>query len=127
MPSVKPPILVTFLAWLFILVGIVGIAYHSKELNLNEPLADSHLVMGLFVRLLAIIGGVLLLRKVGWARWILILWTLYHVVLSATHSVPQLVLHCIVMIVVTYILLRPASSAYFRELTAEQQQEHTQK
>ncbi|HTK81818.1 MAG TPA: hypothetical protein VL633_05960 [Bacteroidota bacterium] len=125
MPSSKAPLPVTLLAWLFILVGVVGIGYHSTELNLHDPFADGHLVLGLLVRLLAIIGGVLLLRKVFWARWILILWTLYHVVLSATHSVPQLVLHCVVMIVVTYILLRPASAAYFKELTSQQQNEHT--
>lgn len=118
MPSPRAPLLITLLAWIFILVGIVGIGYHSTELNLRDPFADSHLVLGLFVRLLAIVGGILLLRNVGWARWILILWTMYHVVLSWTHSLPQFVLHCVVMIVVTYILLMPASSAYFTSLAS---------
>ena len=123
MPSSYSPLPVILLGWLFTLVGVVGIGYHSAELNFRDPFADGHLVVGLLVRLLAIIGGVLLLRKVLWARWILILWTVYHVVLSSTHSVPQFVLHCIVMIVAAYVLFRPASSAYFTKFIAEQEKE----
>ena len=49
-----------------------------------------------------------------WARWLLTAWVAYHVVLSAFHSLFELVIHGLLLAVVAYFLFRPAASAYFR-------------
>ncbi|MBI3579090.1 MAG: hypothetical protein HY276_05310 [Ignavibacteriales bacterium] len=111
----KLPKLVAFVAWLFIVVGISGLVYHANEFN-AKGLFEGEIVWAAFIRLLAIVGGVLLLRKISWARWLLLLWVVYHVVLSTMHSAFELTIHCVVLIVVAYIFLRPATMAYFMSL-----------
>lgn len=104
---------VTVVGWLFIVVGIVGIAYHATEFNTQAPF-DYDLVWALFVRLLAIVGGAFLLRGANWARWLLILWLVYHVILSTMHSVPELVMHIVFLALISYVLLRSQVAEYFR-------------
>jgi hypothetical protein len=72
-----------------------------------------------FVRLLAILGGVFALRGSNWARWLLLVWIGYHVVLSAFHTLSQLAMHSLLFAVVAYFLFRPQVTAYFRAMRAE--------
>lgn len=85
--------------------------YHLTEL---KALYRQELVWVCFVRLLAILSGVFMLRGFNWARWLLIVWLAYHVVLSAFHSPMEVVVHGLLLCVVAYFLFRPAVSAYFR-------------
>ena len=112
----KRPRSVTVIGWLFIAVGIVGIAYHAVELN-SQSLFESDAVLVLIVRLLAIVGGVLILRGADWARWLALVWLGYHVILSAFHSFPEALMHLALLAVTAYVLLRPEASAYFRATT----------
>ncbi len=109
----KRPLSVTLISCLFLVAGVVGIAYHSSELKELGAAPDSIWVLA--VRLLAIIGGVFALRGENWARWLLLAWISYHVFLSMYHPVSELVMHVVLLIVVIYILFLSKASTYFRK------------
>jgi hypothetical protein len=108
------PLTVTVIGWIFIVAGVIGFAYHLTELNPQHPFEDD-VVWVLLVRLLAILGGLFLLRGLGWARWFLLIWIAYHVVLSAFHSMFEFMTHSLLLVVIAYFLFRPRVSAYFRD------------
>jgi hypothetical protein len=109
----KRPLSVTTVGWLFIAVGIIGFVYHATEFT-TKVLFDYSLVWVQVVRLLAVVGGAYLLRGANWSRWLLLLWLVYHVVLSTLHSVSEAVMHILFLAVIGYVLLRPQASQYFR-------------
>lgn len=117
----KRPRSVTVVGGLFIAVGVVGLAYHATELNTGGGFEYDELVV-LFVRLLAIVAGVYMLRGANWARWLAIVWMAYHVAVSALHSVSDTVVHGVLLAVITYVLLRPEASAFFRETRRQPEQ-----
>ena len=110
----KRPLSVTVIGCIFIAAGVVGFAYHVPEFKSLRPFPNE-IVWGLFVRLLAVLGGVFVLRRHNWARWLLLAWIGFHVVLSAFHSWSELIVHAVVFVVVGYVLFRPRASAYFRD------------
>jgi hypothetical protein len=107
----RPPS-VTGVGLVFIAAGVIGLAYHAAEFNPRAVEYD--LVWVTLVRLIAVVGGAFVLQGRNWARWLLVVWTAYHVILSAYHSLSELVIHAILLAVVSWILLRPEASAYFR-------------
>ena len=102
---------------LFIATGLLGLAYHSSEL-VQAARFDPEFVWVAVVRLLAVIGGVFLLRGNNWARWLLIAWIGYHVVLSAFHSRFELIVHAFVFAATVAVLFRANASTFFRRPTA---------
>ena len=86
--------------------------YHFNELNISDPLLNDAILV-LFVRLLAIIGGVLVLRKAGVGRWLLVAWMAYHVVLSYFHPMSELIMHAILLIGISVALFHPRVTAFF--------------
>jgi hypothetical protein len=104
---------VTFISWLFVAAGVIGTAYHGSEFASQRPM-EFELAWVLFLRLLAIVCGVLMLRGSNSARWAAIGWTAYHVVLSVFHSLAELVMHIVIFVGVAFVLLRANASAYFR-------------
>jgi hypothetical protein len=112
LPSGRPRS-VTVIGWLFIAAGIVGLVYHASELKTSGPL-DDEAVWVLLLRLLAVIGGAFMLRGADWARWLVLAWIAYHVVLSAFHSWSETAVHAALLAGVAFLLLRPEAGAYFR-------------
>ena len=109
----KRPLSVTVMGCIFIAAGVVGFAYHVTEFKALRPF-DYSLILVCLVRLLAILGGVFALRGRNWARWLLLAWITYHVILSVFHSLPELITHSLLLVLVAYALFRPQASAYFR-------------
>ncbi|SRR6266446_8774760 len=109
----KRPLSITIISWLFVAAGVIGLAYHATEFKADEPF-QFDVVWVCFVRLLAILCGVFMLRGSNWARWLLLAWIAYHVFLSAFHSLSELVMHSLLFAVVAYFLFRPRTSSYFR-------------
>ena len=109
----KRPRSVTVIGYLFVAVGIIGIAYHAGELN-TQSLFASDAVLVLLVRLLAIVVGLFILRGADWARWLGLAWLGFHVILSAFNSFPETLMHLALTAVIAYVLLRPGASVYFR-------------
>lgn len=110
-PNKRPPS-ITVIGCLFVAAGAVGVVYHTTEFNVRDPL-HVDLVWALLVRVLAIIGGVFLLRGANWARWLLLVWMAYHVILSAMHSLSELAMHVVIFAAVAYVLLSSRASSYY--------------
>jgi hypothetical protein len=106
------PFAVTILSWLFIAAGAVGLVYHAVGFRAGDPLADVILV--LVVRALAIWGGIFALRGANWARWLLVAWMAYHVVISWGHSTSEVASHAILLLVTAIVYFRAPGSAWFR-------------
>jgi hypothetical protein len=115
----KCPTSVIVIACLFILAGSIGVAYHASEFNFHGPFRND-VVLVLFVRLLAVVGAVFMLRGQNWARWLLIIWLGYHIILSAFHTLSQVIVHTLLLGVIAWFLFRPRVSAYFRRPKPEQ-------
>src|SRR4030095_6678524 len=111
----KRPLSVTIIGWLFIVAGAVGLVYHASEFNSQRPF-QYELVWVCLVRVLAIVAGFFVLRGSNWARWLLIIWIAYHVVLSAFHSLSGVITHSLMLVVVTFFLFRKPASSYFRHV-----------
>jgi len=109
----KRPLSVTIIGCIFIAAGVIGFAYHVPEFKTLHPF-PYEIVWGFSVRLLAVLGGVFVLRRHNWARWLLLAWIAFHVILSAFHSLSELIVHGLLFAVVVYVLFRPRASAYFR-------------
>jgi hypothetical protein len=109
----KRPLSVTIIGCLFIVAGAIGFAYHFTEFKAQNPFENGVLLI-LLVRFIAIIGGVFLLYGHDWARWLLLVWIAYHVILSAFHTTFELIVHSLLFVVIAYFLFRPPVSAYFR-------------
>ena len=120
----KRPLSVTIIGWLFIVAGAVGLVYHGTEFKIGGPVRYE-LALVCLIRLLAIVCGIFMLRGRDWARWGLLVWIAYHVVLSAFHSLSQFLMHGLLLAVVAWFLLRPRASAYFGGgRTAQTQRRH---
>jgi hypothetical protein len=109
----KRPRSITVIGWIFLVAGVVGFAYHATEFKIVSPV-QYDLVWVSIVRLLAIAGGVFVFRACNWARWLLVVWIAYHVVLSAFHSTFEVVVHGLLLVVITYFLFNSKAAAYFR-------------
>ena len=105
---------VTAVGILFVFAGIVGFVYHALRLRQPGPV-DRDLYVILSIRVIALVIGVLLLRRVSWARWMAMAWMAYHIGLSAVESSVQgVAVHFALLVIIGYLLLRPDSAAYFR-------------
>jgi len=107
--SMKRPFQVTTLGWLLIAVGILSTIYHLSK----SPL-DRWTVPILLVGTIAIVAGIFLLRGARWARWLVLAWLAFHVVVSALNSLSDAMAHVVLLLVVGYFLLGPRASKYFQ-------------
>ncbi|MEP7381728.1 MAG: hypothetical protein ABI910_08585 [Gemmatimonadota bacterium] len=121
------PRTITFVGWLFIVVGIAGL------LNDLWPLATSHATEQLAklsadgwtdlgpawsLRLLAIVGGAALLRRRNWARRLLEAWMLAHAGVSFFHPASEFLVHLAIFTPLIYLLFRRESDIYFDDAKA---------
>src|SRR5258708_6488923 len=98
----KRPFPVTILGCLFVVAGLVGLIYHLSE----RPL-DHWIVPVSIIRLIAVVGGVFLLRGHNWARWLLLAWLSFH-------SLSEFIPHVVLLVIFGYVLLGPPTSKYFQ-------------
>ena len=105
----KRPFSVAFLGWLFIAVGSAALCYHLVKDRL-----DFWMIPIRFVEITAIVAGIFLLRGRNWARWLVLIWLAFHVVVSALNSLSSSVPHLLLLIAVGYFLFTPPDSAYFK-------------
>src|SRR5574341_1348275 len=108
----KRPLEVTIVGWLFIVAGASGFVYHI----IGPEAFDLEHILVLVVRLLAIVGGASVLFGQNWARWLLICWIGYHVILSFWHSTSEIAAHIVLLLATTFALLNSRASVYFRKI-----------
>lgn len=106
----KRPLPVLVFGCLFIFAGALGLGYHLAK----RPLEHDFLLLAA-LRLLAIVGGIFLLRAQNWARWLLLAWLAFHVVVSFYHSLEQVAAHAVLLLLFIFFLFRPPASTYFHE------------
>ena len=108
------PISVLIVAILLILAGTVGFFYHLQDFS--DP--DQELYITILVeilRIVAIISGVLLLRRNNLGKWLAIGWVALHVIISGFNSVQEMLMHLVILIIITVLLFLPSSSSYFHQ------------
>lgn len=105
----KRPLPVLVFGCLFIFAGAVGLGYHLTK----RPLEPDYLLISA-IRLLAIVGGVFLLFGKNWARWLLLSWLAFHVVVSVYHSVQEVAAHVALLFLFAYFIFRPPASPFFQ-------------
>ncbi|HTR80652.1 MAG TPA: hypothetical protein VMM58_03410 [Bacteroidota bacterium] len=109
----RRPLPVTIISCLFIVVGIAGIAYHANEIRLHD-LLSSDLMWPLCIRLLAIVGGIFLFRGMNWARWLVLAWLAFHVGLSYFHTMSEMAMHAVMLVVIAFFLFQPKVNEYIQ-------------
>jgi hypothetical protein len=115
----KRPLSITVISWIFIAFG--GIALLISMLPRTDSSAANRIAENPFefwltpvIQVLALISGVFMLYGLNWARWLLVVWAVYHIILSALHSSLELLVHSLLFAVILYLVFRPQASAYFR-------------
>ena len=108
---------ITIISWCFIIFGSIALLYGLLpfgDITLAQRIAElkGHWMVHLS-RILQIVAGVGLLLGRNWARWLLVVWIAFHVVISALHSMFQLALHVFIFTVILYFVFRRESSPYF--------------
>jgi uncharacterized membrane protein HdeD (DUF308 family) len=108
MNSNKRPVSILILACVYLAVGIIGFAYHFRDLRQPD---------GVWIELtefLAILSGAFMLRGQNWARWLALAWIAFHVILSAFHEFHELAIHTLLFAGIVWFLFRPEGGRYFR-------------
>jgi hypothetical protein len=108
----KCPTSITILGWLYILVGVLGTAAHYEDFRMHKPIVNEFVgitVLGAA----AVVAGIFMLRGRSWARWLALVWIASHVVISAFHPLHELIIHCALLVLFSYLLFRRAAREYF--------------
>jgi hypothetical protein len=107
----RRPLSITIISWIFIIFG--SIALLSGVL----PIADlkSHWYVHLS-RLLQIVAGVFMLYGRNWARWLLVAWIAFHIVVGALHGIGPLVMHVVIFSVILFFVFRRDANEYFARI-----------
>jgi len=107
------PYRVTGLGWFLIVVCIAMSGYHLKQLTPRHALEDGN--AWIFVlELTGIVAGAFLLRGKNWARWLVLAWIAFHVVVGFLDSPGRGIFHALILMMFAYALFRPEANAYFR-------------
>ncbi len=122
------PLSVTIIGWVYVCVGCVSLAAHTwrfigDAVDPNTPGSNAQDFVDLALvwasGLMAVVGGVFVLRGRKWARWLCVVWMGAHVVLSLWHRPLELVIHGVLFAVILFLLWRPRTSAYFRSAVGQ--------
>jgi hypothetical protein len=108
MSARKLPIQVLVIAWLYILVGAVGLVDHLPR----RMVFHQEDVWIELTELLAVTAGAFMLRGHNWARWLAIAWMAFHVALSWP-VVRQMVVHTLILAAIAWLLFRPEARGFF--------------
>jgi hypothetical protein len=103
----RRPLSITIISWLFIIFGSIALIGGLVTTDLQ-----SHWYVHLS-RLLQIVAGVFMLYGRNWARWLLVAWIAFHIIISALHSVLFLLMHVAIFSVILFFVFRRRTSAYF--------------
>jgi len=119
----KRPRLITVISWLFIVLGTVSLLssllpYWNQTPAERIDELKAHWIVHL-ARTVSIVCGVFMLYGFNWARWLLVIWIGFHIIISALHSPLQLVVHGLLFAVILYIVFRPDANIYFRGPSAQ--------
>lgn len=106
------PLSVTFVAWLYLVVNVVGLALHYSDVLPPHHMEDLWIDV---VRILGVVAGAFLLRRAVWAPWLAIAWMAFHVWVGWLNGLVPGLIHSGFFVLILYLLfLRSDSRAWFR-------------
>jgi uncharacterized membrane protein HdeD (DUF308 family) len=111
----RRPRSIIVISLLFILLGTLTLIHAAWDLvNTEDRLTNlQHHWMIYLSAVAAIIGGAFLLKGHNWARWLLVLWMAFHIVVGALNGIVPLLTHVVIFSVILFFLFRRPASAYF--------------
>jgi hypothetical protein len=101
---------ITIIGWLFVVFGSITLL--SGVLPFSAIELKSHWYVHLS-RILAIVAGAFMLKGYNWARWLLVAWMAFHIVVGALHGLGPLLTHVVIFSVILFFIFRRSASAYF--------------
>lgn len=108
---------VSVVAWLQIIVGILGIVIPvAGAVRAGELVQGTVTVAS--VNLVWLISGILLLRRITWAQWLSLAWLVLHVGIAALHYMQLAILHALLLPIFAYALFSRESGDWFRSSTS---------
>jgi len=110
--NAKRPLSVTIVAILYLAVGIAGFIGHGWEALRATHFPPDAIAIEI-TEFFAIIAGAFLLRGQNWARWLAVAWMAFHVAISVSHSLRELAIHAVFLVLITWILFRSGATRYF--------------
>ena len=108
----KQPVSITILSWLYILVGVLGTAAHYENFRMHKPLVNEFVWISV-LGAAAVVAGIFMLKGRSWARWLALVWIASHVVISTFHPLHELIIHCALLVLFSYLLFRRPAREYF--------------
>lgn len=119
----KRPKSIVIIGLLFIATGLIslghGVSQGARELSSQQNAEERRhsIVDTIHVSLSALfvlVGGAGIIRGHRWARWILVFWMAFHIVISIMHSMEKLIAHAVMFAPICYFLFRAKANAWFR-------------
>jgi hypothetical protein len=93
-------------------VGVLGTAAHYEDFRMHKPIVNEFVwitVLGAA----AVVAGIFMLKGRGWARWLALVWIASQVIISAFHPLQELIIHCALLVLFSYLLFRREAREYF--------------
>jgi uncharacterized membrane protein HdeD (DUF308 family) len=112
----KRPLILTIFGWFLILAGAVGFVAHFPLHRAWH--SDDAWPLGL--ELILMIAGVFILRGHNWARWLAVAWIAFHVGLSFYHSLREVAIHTLILLIFVWILFHHAANVWFKARSQKQ-------
>ena len=117
LPMKARPLSITIISWLFMIFGSIALLSGLLPLtgaNTAQLVAEfkMHWMVHLS-RLAAIVSGLFMLRAHNWARWLLVAWIVFHIVIGALHGWIPLLTHVLIFSVILFFLFRRTAREYF--------------
>jgi hypothetical protein len=103
------PYQVAVIGWLMILAGVI-----SSTVHLWQGRWDRWMILIVLVGAVAVAAGVFLLRGDRWARWAVLAWIAFHVIIGTLNSRSFALPHLALLIIFSYVLLGPPTADYYR-------------
>jgi hypothetical protein len=113
----KRPWSIVVIGLLFIVLGTLTLIHAAWGLvSTQERLTDlQHHWMIYLSAVAAIVGGAFLIKGQNWARWLLVAWMAFHIVVGALHGIGPLLTHVVIFSVILFFLFRRPASSYLAQ------------
>jgi hypothetical protein len=104
------PLSITILGWFLLIFGSIALLsgllpfVGADRAQLVAELKTHWMVH--LSRLVQIAAGLFLLRGHGWARWLLVVWMAFHIVVGAMHGWISFLIHVVFFAVISIFLFR---------------------
>ena len=110
---------ITIIGWLFVLFGSITLlsgVLPIGDITFAQRVGElqSHWYVHL-ARIIGIVAGAFMLKGYNWARWLLVAWMAFHIVVGALNGLVHFLTHVVIFSVILFFLFRPNASSYFKK------------